>query len=161
MIEHLLSGEINAERRKYIALRFPELKLLVPDISSLRLPRIVNSLAMGLPLVNVPDLDCFIIGTSCIEFSGENRDRKSKSKSQQGESGITLRALISYLKTYRPRNLIFENVDDVLNSCADESDVSLDKQIERIVDKFVLALDDLGYKYAHRVINPTQISIKV
>ena len=60
-------------------------------------------------LAKVPgDVDLLVAGTSCVDFSNLNNEKKTLDG--QGESGRTFRGMLSWVSKHRPPIVIIENV---------------------------------------------------
>ncbi|KXN85521.1 hypothetical protein AN958_11224 [Leucoagaricus sp. SymC.cos] len=104
-IEHVFSCEIEPFKQAYIERNFRP-PILFRDICELG--ETEAHTAYG-ALVPVPgDVDLLVAGTSCVDFSNLNMHKKNLN--DDGESGQTLRGLISWITNHRPPVVILENV---------------------------------------------------
>jgi len=107
---HLFSAEIVPYKQAYIERNFG-VPIVFRDIRELTAAKDVGheaTTAYGAKAVVPGDVDVVIAGTACVDYSMLNK--KQKSIDDNGESGDTFRAVLSYAKLWRPRMLILENV---------------------------------------------------
>ena len=107
---HLFSAEIVPYKQAYIERNFG-VPVVFRDIRELTAAKDVGheaTTAYGAKAVVPGDVDVVIAGTACVDYSMLNK--KQKSIDDNGESGDTFRAVLSYAKLWRPRMLILENV---------------------------------------------------
>ncbi|KAF1356488.1 hypothetical protein BDV97DRAFT_287275 [Delphinella strobiligena] len=116
-LEHVFSAEIEAFKQAYIERNFQP-PAIFRDIVEITHSTDDNATTAYGSRVPIPaNVDIVIAGTSCVDFSGLNRQKKGLD--DRGESGDTFTAVLSYAKKFRPSMLILENVygapwDDML-----------------------------------------------
>jgi len=104
-IDHVFSCEIEPFKQAYIERNFKP-PILFRDLR--QLPQNRAETAYG-QWVDVPGgLDIFVAGTSCVDFSNLNNDKKGLD--DHGQSGETFTGMIGYIKRYKPKLLVLENV---------------------------------------------------
>ncbi|KAJ3149706.1 hypothetical protein HDU86_006883 [Geranomyces michiganensis] len=104
-VEHVFSCEIDAFKQAYIERNFAP-PLLFRDICDLG--NDYAPTAYG-AMHKVPgDVDLLVSGTSCVDFSNLNNQKKALA--DKGESGKTFRGMMRYVSKHRPPIIIMENV---------------------------------------------------
>jgi site-specific DNA-cytosine methylase len=104
-IEHLFSCEIEPFKQAYIERNFQPPKLF-RDIRELGNEKAVTAYGAA---VEVPGgADMLIAGTSCVDYSNLNNEKKTIEGS--GESGQTFRGMMDWIKKNEPPIVILENV---------------------------------------------------
>ncbi|GMI05451.1 hypothetical protein TrVE_jg4580 [Triparma verrucosa] len=104
-IEHLFSCEIEPFKQAYIERNFQP-PILFRDIRELGRKKAVTAFGS---LVDVPGgADMLIAGTSCVDYSNLNNEKKTITGS--GESGQTFRGMLDWIKKNEPPIVILENV---------------------------------------------------
>ena len=104
-IEHLFSCEIEPFKQAYIERNFQP-PLLFRDIRELGRKKAVTAYGS---LMDVPGgVDMLIAGTSCVDYSNLNNEKKTIQGS--GESGQTFRGMLDWIKKNEPPIVILENV---------------------------------------------------
>ncbi|KAJ5988617.1 C-5 cytosine methyltransferase [Penicillium waksmanii] len=105
--EHVFSCEIVAYRQAYIE-RTCRPPLLFRDIKELKEPKAYTAYGVH---ADVPDsVDLLIAGTSCVDFSNLNNNKKELAETGKGESSKTFFGLLNYVRKHKPAILILENV---------------------------------------------------
>ncbi|CAI7674692.1 unnamed protein product [Penicillium pancosmium] len=125
--EHVFSCEIVAYRQAYIE-RTCRPPLLFRDVQDLAEPKAYTAYGS---LAEVPgNVDLLIAGTSCVDFSTLNNNKKDLTKTgEKGESSRTFFGLLDYVGVRKPSILILENV----------------KAKQQIWDAMADCYNDLGY----------------
>lgn len=104
-VDHVFSCEIEPFKQAYIERNFAP-KLLFRDIRELGGERAATAYGS---LRDVPgDVDMLVAGTSCVDYSNLNNDKKSID--DKGESGQTFRGMMSWVKKHMPPIVLLENV---------------------------------------------------
>ena len=104
-IEHLFSCEIEPFKQAYIQRNFQP-PILFRDIRELGRKQAITAFGS---LVDVPGgVDMLIAGTSCVDYSNLNNEKKTIHGS--GESGQTFRGMLDWIKKNEPPIVILENV---------------------------------------------------
>ncbi|TPX64723.1 hypothetical protein SpCBS45565_g05673 [Spizellomyces sp. 'palustris'] len=105
-IDHVFSCEIEPFKQAYIERNFSP-PILFRDVCELANPEATTAYGS---LVKVPNVkvDLLIAGTSCVDYS--NLNNKKKGIHAGGESGRTFWGMLTWVKTYRPKLVILENV---------------------------------------------------
>ncbi|RPA73956.1 hypothetical protein BJ508DRAFT_333534 [Ascobolus immersus RN42] len=104
-VEHLFSCEIEPFKQAYIERNFRP-PILFRDITELGEDEATTAYGA---MVKVPgDIDLLIAGTSCVDFSNLNTQKKGLEES--GESGATFHGMLRYVKRHRPPIVVLENV---------------------------------------------------
>lgn len=104
-VEHVFSCEIEPFKQAYIERNFSP-KLLFRDIRELGGEKAATAYGS---LRRVPgDVDMLVAGTSCVDYSNLNNDKKSID--DKGESGQTFRGMMSWVKKHMPPVVLLENV---------------------------------------------------
>ncbi|KAJ3177421.1 hypothetical protein HDU87_004440 [Geranomyces variabilis] len=104
-VEHVFSCEIDAFKQAYIERNFAP-PLLFRDICDLG--NDFAPTAYGALRVVPGNVDVLVSGTSCVDFSNLNNQKKSLT--DKGESGKTFRGMMRYVAKHRPSIIIMENV---------------------------------------------------
>ena len=104
-VDHVFSCEIEPFKQAYIERNFAP-PILFRDIRELGGD--VATTAYGAE-VRVPhDVDMLVAGTSCVDYSNLNNERKGLEA--QGESGQTFRGMMNWIRKSQPKIIILENV---------------------------------------------------
>ncbi|KAJ8598901.1 hypothetical protein CTAYLR_010750 [Chrysophaeum taylorii] len=105
-IEHAFSSEVEPFKQAYIERNFRP-PLLFRDVRELGEERAHTAFGA---LAEVPrsGVDVLIAGTSCVDYSSLNREKKSIEA--RGESGQTFYGMYAWVKRARPAVVLLENV---------------------------------------------------
>ncbi|KAG5187340.1 hypothetical protein JKP88DRAFT_161808 [Tribonema minus] len=104
-IEHIFSCEIEPFKASYIQRNFAP-PLLFRDVRELGNEKVTTAYGamMGVP----GEVDMLIAGTSCVDYSNLNNEKKSIDGG--GESGQTFHGMLNWVKKHQPPIVILENV---------------------------------------------------
>ena len=104
-IDHVFSCEIEPFKQAYIERNFAP-PILFRDIRELGGDEATTAYGAK---VRVPhDVDMLVAGTSCVDYSNLNNERKGLDA--QGESGQTFRGMMNWIRKSQPSIIILENV---------------------------------------------------
>ncbi|KAI8904617.1 hypothetical protein DFJ77DRAFT_552162 [Powellomyces hirtus] len=104
-VEHVFSCEIEPFKQAYIERNFAP-PLLFRDVCELGGDEATTAYGA---LRKVPgNVDLLVAGTSCVDFSNLNNQKKKLADS--GESGRTFRGMLQWVAKHRPPLIILENV---------------------------------------------------
>ena len=104
-VDHVFSCEIEPFKQAYIERNFAP-KLLFRDIRELGSEKAAT--AYGAMRLVPGDVDMLVAGTSCVDYSNLNNDKKSID--DKGESGQTFRGMMAWVKKNKPPIVLLENV---------------------------------------------------
>ena len=124
---------------------FPEVPRLFPDICELHTGRALN--AVTNEVSDVPGVDVFAAGFVCKSVSTENTQRGTHSQciaDGSGQTGETFKGVQDYVRRFRPKLVICENVCGLL-----KRNRGRDPQIWRVRSAF----QELGYAFAWHMLN--------
>mmetsp|Transcript_16313 Transcript_16313/g.28556 ORF Transcript_16313/g.28556 Transcript_16313/m.28556 type:complete len:1878 (-) Transcript_16313:150-5783(-) len=109
--EHVMSCEIEPFKQAFIARNypqanlFPDIRKLAPEDGSIYAQNVVGN------RMKVPELDIFIAGTVCKDFSMRKAQHR-KDLEDKGNSGQTFFAAVDFIFTRHIQFSIFENVSN-------------------------------------------------
>ncbi|KAG5191268.1 hypothetical protein JKP88DRAFT_174699 [Tribonema minus] len=104
-IEHVFSCEIEPIKASYIQRNFAP-PILFRDVRELGGDKATTAYGA---MVDVPgEVDMLVAGTSCVDYSNLNNDKKSIDGG--GESGQTFHGMLNWVKRNKPPIVILENV---------------------------------------------------
>ena len=104
-VDHVFSCEIEPFKQAYIERNFAP-PILFRDIRELGGDQATTAYGAK---INVPhDVDMLVAGTSCVDYSNLNNERKGLEA--QGESGQTFRGMMNWIRKSQPPIIILENV---------------------------------------------------
>ncbi|KAI6113021.1 hypothetical protein F5141DRAFT_1195546 [Pisolithus sp. B1] len=103
--EHVFSCEIEPFKQAYIERNFKP-PLLFRDVCELGDYEATTAYGALAPVPG--DVDLLVAGTSCVDYSNLNNERKSIDGG--GESGRTFHGMMSWVSNHRPPLVILENV---------------------------------------------------
>lgn len=112
-VEHLFSAEIVPYKQAYIERNFhpPIIFRDITEITDAVEQEIPKATTVYGSLVPIPgDVHILIAGTSCVDFSRLNKNRKNLDQENGGESSKTWFGVLSYVKAFRPAIVVLENV---------------------------------------------------
>ena len=104
-VEHVFSCEIEPFKQAYIERNFAP-NLLFRDIRELGGSEAATAYGALKPVPG--DVDMLVAGTSCVDYSNLNNDKKGIDDA--GESGQTFRGMMQWVKNHKPPIVILENV---------------------------------------------------
>ncbi|KAK4691329.1 hypothetical protein P7C71_g5647, partial [Lecanoromycetidae sp. Uapishka_2] len=110
-VDHVFSAEIDPQKQSYISNNFPS-SIIFRDIVEMAKANGTDKTATTVygSCKKIPgDITMLIAGSSCVDFSMLNPNRKNLD--DLGESGDTLKGIMDYAKVYRPLIVILENVE--------------------------------------------------
>lgn len=110
-IEHVFSAEIDPFKQALIHGNYGPPTIFrdmieMAEVINDAQPMATN--AYGFKVAVPKDIDILIAGTSCVDFSGNNKHRKGIDDG--GESGDTFNAVVTYCEPSQPSIVIIENV---------------------------------------------------
>jgi len=104
-VDHVFSCEIEPFKQAYIERNFAP-PILFRDIRELGGDQATTAYGAK---IDVPhDVDMLVAGTSCVDYSNLNNERKGLDA--QGESGQTFRGMMNWIRKSQPPIVILENV---------------------------------------------------
>jgi site-specific DNA-cytosine methylase len=104
-VEHVFSCEIEPFKQAYIERNFQPPKLF-RDVRELCNKFATTAYGALLPVPG--DVDILVAGTSCVDYSNLNNERKGLDDG--GESGQTFKGMMEWIKRAKPPVVILENV---------------------------------------------------
>ena len=121
---------------------FTEAPLIFPDICELHTGRALNIVTRE--VCDIPAVDVFVAGFVCKSVSFENLYRGSYSKciaDARGSTGKTFEGVLGYVRRFRPKVVICENVTGLLKRTR-----GCDAQINQVRKAF----EEVGYAFAYK-----------
>ena len=113
-IEHTFSCEFDPQKQEWIKANFPGLKYLFGDVTRVGHKSGMAFNVLTRTMVRVPAVDVVIAGFVCKSVSTENNERKDHSECINrgtGQTGATFRGVRNYIRRFKPRVVICENVE--------------------------------------------------
>lgn len=110
-VEHIFSAEIVPYKQAYIERNFAPpviFRDITEFISSFEDPMPLATTAYGARVAIPTEVDIVIAGTSCVDYSRLNNNRKGIADG--GESGQTWLGALAYCRACKPSLILFENV---------------------------------------------------
>ena len=104
-VDHVFSCEIEPFKQAYIERNFAP-PILFRDIRELGGDKATTAYGAEVPVPH--DVDMLVAGTSCVDYSNLNNERKGLEA--QGESGQTFRGMMNWIRKSQPKIIILENV---------------------------------------------------
>lgn len=144
-VEHTFSCEFDPRKRAWITDNFPSLKLLFGDVNELRTGKAMNYVTNE--SVAVPAVDILIAGFVCKSVSTENNEREKYSdciNEACGKTGETFDGTMAYVRKFRPRLVVCENVRGltIRNNGA-----------EPVINHVRASFNEAGYAFGHKVLD--------
>ena len=104
-LDHVFSCEIEPFKQAYIERNFAP-PILFRDIRELGQQEATTAYGAKVPVPG--DCDMLVAGTSCVDYSNLNNEKKDLEAS--GESGQTFRGMMKWVEKFQPPIVILENV---------------------------------------------------
>ena len=107
LFQSLFAAEIEPYKQAYIHRNFPELPLIFCDVRKLANGH-AETIFGTTKKVPTTEVDILIAGTSCVDYSSLNNERKGLADG--GESAQTFYGMLQWLEKAKPKCVILENV---------------------------------------------------
>ena len=143
--EHTFSCERDDAKQTWLQENCPQLALIFDDICDLQSGRAFNVVAHE--ETDVPAVDVFVAGFVCKSVSTENAKRSSYSQciaDARGQTGETFEGVLGYVRRFRPKLVICENVSGLL-----KRSLGCDAQIHQVRKAF----EEEGYVFAYKLVD--------
>ena len=142
---HAFSCECDEAKQEWVQENFPEAPLIFPDICELHTGRALNIVTREVS--DIPAVDVFVAGFVCKSVSTENAYRGSYSQciaGARGPTGETFAGVLGYVRRFRPKLVICENVSGLLKRAQ-----GCDAQIYQVRKAF----EEVGYAFAYKQVD--------
>ena len=142
---HAFSCERDEAKQAWVQENFPDAPPIFPDICELHTGRALNVVTRE--VCDIPAVDVFVAGFVCKSVSTENAKRGSYSQciaDARGQTGETFEGVLGYVRGFRPKLVICENVSGLL-----KRSLGCDAQIHQVRKAF----EEEGYVFAYKLVD--------
>ena len=142
---HAFSCERDEAKQAWLRESFPDAPLIFPDICELHTGRALNIVTRE--VCDIPAVDVFVAGFVCKSVSTENAKRGSYGQciaDARGQTGETFEGVLGYVRRFRPKLVICENVSGLL-----KRSLGCDAQIHQVRKAF----EEEGYVFAYKLVD--------